>query len=461
MYGYNGSTDPSGAPYPNTSDPGIMGNYYGQGLNENPNAASLISSYPGYYGYGSYGAYVQPDTASSTSSVNVGIQPIATELGTSDNIAAASVPGHMELPPTSVSYTTHTEDLLESVQTCHMHTKPDLNCKFCRKYKSAVHELSRLSQLRSQEATERPDQLDMTNSSTYNMNTLLLNNILNSDYYKSLSTMTSHHSIIDELAQYADHVEPYCKTATRVPSTLFCCLHKLFTLRLTERQMEDLIDCTKSPYPRCCGFLYLRFVLPSDQLWAWFEPYLMDEETFVMSVNPTRKTTIGKFCESLLVEDRYFNTVLPRLPSRFKNMYGPYLCGMDEHRRRRVRNLENYGDFVPGKKVSAFVKGEWVDVKIESVDLDYPTVTVQLSNGESESLDVAYISLSKTSQPGNKRHRDESIDDRDRKGTGNSSVRHGESREALFREYKRRESDRVLAVGLRQAPVFLQRILTF
>ncbi|KAK1445094.1 pre-mRNA-splicing factor 38 like protein [Babesia gibsoni] len=184
---------------------------------------------------------------------------------------------------------------LEAVQRCHMHTKPDLNCKFCRKYKSAVHELSRLAaQQDKNEQSEKPNQLPMTNSSTYNLNTLLRNNILNSEYYKSLAAMNSHMDVLNELVQYADHAEPYCSTATRAPSTLFCCLHKLFTLRLTEKQMVSLIDCNKSPYPRCCGFLYLRFVLPSDQLWDWFEPYFMDDEPFVVSVNPSRSTTIDE-----------------------------------------------------------------------------------------------------------------------------------------------------------------------
>lgn len=92
--------------------------------------------------------------------------------------------------------------------------------------------------------------------------------------------MNSHLDILNELVQYADHAEPYCSTATRAPSTLFCCLHKLFTMKLTEKQvceavpdarytrsqMVSFVDCRKSPYPRCCGFLYLRFVLPSDDV---------------------------------------------------------------------------------------------------------------------------------------------------------------------------------------------------
>ncbi|GFE53481.1 PRP38 family protein, putative [Babesia ovis] len=403
----------------------------------------------GYYAYG-YGIPVMTGLPAVSGAGESFVPPTAVQMDT-----------YLQSPADTVTstYNGHgtvaTEDKFQNVQRCHMHNKPDLNCKFCRKYKSAVHELSRLSnQMNSQEKLEKPNQLPMTNSSTYNMNTLLLNNILNSDYYKSLATMNSHMDIINELAKYADHAEPYCSTASRAPSTLFCCLHKLFTLRLTEKQMESLIDCTKSPYARCCGFLYLRFVLPSDQLWDWFEPYLLDDETFVVSVNPSRKTTIGEFCERLLVEDKYFNTVLPRLPARFKNKHGPHLCTMSDHRRRRLRNLEKIDEFVTGKDVTAFVRGEWVEGTIQSVAEDYPTVTLELNNGEKESVDIAYVSLSKHVKLNSKRHRDSgshgsrgSSDDDDRHETYGKSRKANSSKDDLLREYKRRESERALAVG--------------
>ncbi|ORM39992.1 Pre-mRNA-splicing factor 38B [Babesia sp. Xinjiang] len=424
---------------------------YTQNPNTTQTAFTTGTGYPAYYGYGTYTAYNYGDTSISgvAAAHTIGDSSVTPMLATSvPTMGPISQSIGTQPHLLSQNIALSTEKQLESVQRCHMHKKPDLNCKFCRKYKSAVHELSRLtSQINNQEPVEKPDQLPMTNSSTYNLNTVLLTNILNSDYYKSLSTMTSHLDVISELAQYADHAEPYCSTATRAPSTLFCCLHKLFTLRLTEKQMEDLVDCTKSPYPRCCGFLYLRFVLPSDQLWVWFEPYLMDDESFVVSVNPTRKTTIGEFCERLLVADKYFNTVLPRLPVRFKNRYGPHLCSMSEHRRRRVRNLENIDDFVPDKTAYAFIHGEWVEGKIESVAMDYPTVTLIMSDGEKESVDIGYVSLTKIGQSDSKRHRESDFRGSSRSKASESPKEFKNSKDALLREFKRRESERALAVG--------------
>ncbi|CDR97334.1 PRP38 family protein, putative [Babesia bigemina] len=438
-------------------------------------ASATVPAYGAYYGYNGYAAY------GNNYGVNYGNGPAAATVPPTPPVAAPlapmAVPSTASMPPTTAAVSSamvqpSAEDKLESVQRCHMHTKPDLNCKFCRKYKSAVHEMSRLAaQQSSQQPVDKPNQLPMTNSSTYNLNTLLLSNILNSEYYKSLSAINSYVDVMNELIQYADHAEPYCSTATRAPSTLFCCLHKLFTLRLTERQMTALVDCPKSPYPRCCGFLYLRFVLPSDQvrslngavmswppqLWDWFEPYLMDDESFVVSAHPTRKTTIGEFCERLLVDDKYFNTVLPRLPMRFKNRHGPHLYSMAEHRRRRVRNLESIDDFAPGKSASAFISGDWVECTIQSVSDDYPTVTVSLTSGEEQTVDIGYVSLGKTGKSGSKRGRESESPEADGSGRKPGHVdRHRardgspgstKSKEALLREFKRRESERALAVG--------------
>ncbi|CAB4042318.1 pre-mRNA-splicing factor 38B-like, partial [Paramuricea clavata] len=61
-------------------------------------------------------------------------------------------------------------------------------------------------------------------------------------------------------------------------STAFCLLYKLFTLRLTRKQVNGLINHTDSPYIRGLGFMYIRFSQPPADLWDWYEPFLEDEE---------------------------------------------------------------------------------------------------------------------------------------------------------------------------------------
>lgn len=53
----------------------------------------------------------------------------------------------------------------------------------------------------------------------------------------SCSTMQTFREVVDELVKYADHAEPYCSTVTRAPSTMFCCLHKFLTMKLTDKQV--------------------------------------------------------------------------------------------------------------------------------------------------------------------------------------------------------------------------------
>lgn len=63
-----------------------------------------------------------------------------------------------------------------------------------------------------------------------------------------------------------------------IVSTAFCCLYKLYTLKLTRKQIYGLLDHSDSPYIRALGFMYLRYTQPPQDLIGWFEPYLADEE---------------------------------------------------------------------------------------------------------------------------------------------------------------------------------------
>lgn len=52
-----------------------------------------------------------------------------------------------------------------------------------------------------------------------------------------------------------------------IVSTAFCILYKLYTLRLTRKQVVGLLNHADSPYIRGLGFMYIRLVvsaLPSS-----------------------------------------------------------------------------------------------------------------------------------------------------------------------------------------------------
>ncbi|EPR59362.1 PRP38 family protein [Toxoplasma gondii ME49] len=357
-----------------------------------------------------------------------------------------------------------------AVNRCHLHTKPQLHCKFCRKYKSFAQQLGILQkrELKQQEDDDgmKRNMVEMTDSTTYNVNALLRSNILSSEYFKSLHELKTVPEVVDEITQYAQHAEPYCSGSSRAPSTLFCCLYKLFTMKLTTKQLEQLLDYSDSPYVRCTGFLYLRYVHPPEKLWKWYEQYFLDDEVFAASSDTKRTTTMGEYVESLIMEDKYFNTVLPRLPVKVKNLYGTQLMAMDEHRRRKAKNTADIDRFVAGASVLACSKGDWLEGEIISVDLESRPagVWVLVEDGNEELIDLGLVILLRKEKKEKKRKKDgreerpgESEGDRRRRTRSASASRerqrkqdrkasphrrHGNTRSERGERHKRRSRSR-------------------
>ncbi|OBZ89862.1 hypothetical protein A0J61_02098 [Choanephora cucurbitarum] len=123
----------------------------------------------------------------------------------------------------------------------------------------------------------------------------------------------------------------------------------MWTLRLTIKQIENLIDHVDSPYIRAIGFLYLRYVCAPAQLWDWFQYYLEDDEVVQISSgqNPT-KITIGKLCRMLITEPKFQGTMLPRIPVPIARDLEKKLQGYDrEHRTQpasEARSKDNEED---------------------------------------------------------------------------------------------------------------------
>lgn len=63
-----------------------------------------------------------------------------------------------------------------------------------------------------------------------------------------------------------------------IVSTAFCLLYKLYTLKLTRKQVMGLIEHKDSPYIRALGFMYVRYTQNPQDLFYWYEDYLDDEE---------------------------------------------------------------------------------------------------------------------------------------------------------------------------------------
>ncbi|KAF9298029.1 PRP38 pre-mRNA processing factor 38 domain-containing protein B [Linnemannia elongata] len=147
------------------------------------------------------------------------------------------------------------------------------------------------------------------NERTMNLNSVIFQNIIDSPYLKTIAELETFHEVQTE----AQRNEPFLKGTT--PSTAWVLMYKFWTLRLTVRQIESLIDNAHSVYLRGLGFLYLRFVCKPDQLWDWMGDYLEDDQEITLQAGPKPVySTIGKMCYMLLHDQKFQGQMLPRIP---------------------------------------------------------------------------------------------------------------------------------------------------
>ncbi|OQR68364.1 pre-mRNA-splicing factor 38B-like [Tropilaelaps mercedesae] len=171
------------------------------------------------------------------------------------------------------------------------------------------------------------------NEKTMNLNTMILTNIQGSAYFKvTLYKLKTYHQVIDEIYYNVGHLEPWERGSRKtsghvgmcggvrgvgaggIVSTAFCCLYKLYTLKLTRNQVFGLLDHTDSPYIRALGFMYLRYTQPPPDLIGWFEPYLSDEEEVDPKAGGGDPMTMGQLIRNMLQNLDWYSTLFPRIP---------------------------------------------------------------------------------------------------------------------------------------------------
>eukprot|EP00915_Cephaloidophora_sp_WS-2016_P006165 GHVH01008129.1.p1 GENE.GHVH01008129.1~~GHVH01008129.1.p1 ORF type:complete len:515 (+),score=72.71 GHVH01008129.1:35-1579(+) len=249
---------------------------------------------------------------------------------------------------------------------CSKHAKPDIHCKECRKHKVSRH--GNMEQMMIQSCkyvggmggTPMP----MKHGPGFNLNVVLRDSILMSEYYKSLNALTNVEQVCDEINQYVTSLEPTLGPTSRTPSTLFCCLYKIMQLHPTDVQMEHMLTDDNGCI-RVVAHLFLRYVCPPELLWDWIETYLLDDFTFKPGPS-AHEITISTWLEKLLLEDKYHSTPLPRIPIKFKTLYGAQMVPIPEHRRRRQENRLKHDRFRMGTDVCVCHDGRWIDGEVVS-----------------------------------------------------------------------------------------------
>ncbi|XP_061777084.1 pre-mRNA-splicing factor 38B-like, partial [Nerophis ophidion] len=171
------------------------------------------------------------------------------------------------------------------------------------------------------------------NEKTMNLNPMILTNVLSSPYFKvQLYELKTYHEVVDEIYFKVTHVEPWEKGSRKtagqtgmcggvrgvgtggIVSTAFCLLYKLFTLKLTRKQLMGLITHTDSPYIRALGFMYIRYTQPPSDLVDWYDDFMDDEEELDVKAGGGCVMTVGEMLRSFLTKLEWFSTLFPRIP---------------------------------------------------------------------------------------------------------------------------------------------------
>eukprot|EP00211_Chloroparvula_japonica_P016180 CAMPEP_0119150200 /NCGR_PEP_ID=MMETSP1310-20130426/44434_1 /TAXON_ID=464262 /ORGANISM="Genus nov. species nov., Strain RCC2339" /LENGTH=217 /DNA_ID=CAMNT_0007142355 /DNA_START=65 /DNA_END=714 /DNA_ORIENTATION=+ len=153
------------------------------------------------------------------------------------------------------------------------------------------------------------------NEETMGLPSKIVTNIKSSHYFRSLFKFKVYHEVLGEIKREVKHLEP--SDMNLLVSTAFCLLYKLFTLRLTEKQMKRMLDCDDNVYVRGIGFLYLRLTTEPEDLWYWFEHYLEDDE-MIQYQRTGGPVPLGVFVSQLLQDHKYCGIFFKQLPVKLR-----------------------------------------------------------------------------------------------------------------------------------------------
>lgn len=123
-------------------------------------------------------------------------------------------------------------------------------------------------------------------------------------------------------------------SAGGIVSTAYCILYKLFTLKLTRKQLTGMLNHVDSPYIRGLGFLYIRYCQPPSDFNEWFEPYFDDDEEIDLKAGGGYQTTVGEMCKMMVSKLDWFGTLFPRIPVNLQKMF------MEKFKKQRMERQE-------------------------------------------------------------------------------------------------------------------------
>lgn len=145
-----------------------------------------------------------------------------------------------------------------------------------------------------------------------NLPNILLINIQSNGYFKDLLRLRAFQDVVDEIEEKVEYIEPWIPR-TRTPSTAFCLLYKLFTVRMTAAQLKDMLRSNQQQMVRGMGFLFVRFCIDPKQMWKWIAPYVADE-SLIKYKQKGAAIPLYEFIQLLFLGNKYCDILFPRIP---------------------------------------------------------------------------------------------------------------------------------------------------
>eukprot|EP00397_Hematodinium_sp_SG-2012_P004132 GEMP01004143.1.p2 GENE.GEMP01004143.1~~GEMP01004143.1.p2 ORF type:complete len:594 (+),score=136.72 GEMP01004143.1:40-1821(+) len=325
-------------------------------------------------------------------------------------------------------------------KSCPLHKKAKPKCRFCTQFADGQQAIKDWEKecLEMELNPEAPQVVDpnallpMTNVTTFNMSTMVKDQLLASLYFKSLlgfapptrlssaqQTQTRppliFQELVNEVYEKVEHVEPYTQHSATDPSTFLCVVFRFFTTGLTEVQLMKLLKHVDSPYLRLAGYLFVRFVLHPDWLLKYCEPLLFDKEVFQPHKDNTKhQVTVGEFVEETLQTGKLFELMMVRWSAAKRKVLEQFIAKVPQMRLRMDANrrvLSRYRQ--PGQLVecltldAVWISGETIQVyQDEDEDVAYTYVEVKRDNGTHEVYPLGRIILTTDEPEAEKKERE-------------------------------------------------------
>ena len=184
---------------------------------------------------------------------------------------------------------------------------------------------------------------------SFHFNPLLFRNTLQSSYFqKCCQHLMDWNAIIDEIYYEVQSLQPFASGGggDKTPSSAFCLLLRLLTLRMTDHQLDLTLKHVDSPYIRAIGFMYLRYGGPPDQIISWIQPYLYDSEELTVEASGKQQkhnqaTTMGQFVRDLFRSRDFHGTPLPRFPLDIERSIQVLLLQAEKVAERAAKHKQN------------------------------------------------------------------------------------------------------------------------